>query len=68
MKIWLIGPTDIVRGWATKLREEYGIEGREYPSRQNPQEVRYYVDIDDRRAAEAYTGPEYQPPDSAGKR
>ena len=59
MKLRLIGPPDIVRGWARRLRDEFGIEGREYASRRNPAEIRYYADLDDRLAAEvAESGPD----------
>ena len=51
MKLRLIGPPDTVHGWAALLKRAFGVVGREYPTRGNGNEVRYYVDIDDRLAA-----------------
>ena len=49
MKLRLMGPPDIVRKWAERLRT-HGITGREYPCRDST-DIRYYADIDDRAAA-----------------
>ena len=51
MKLRLMGSADIVRGWAELLKVQFGVVGHEYPTRGNGNEIRYYVDIDDRLAA-----------------
>lgn len=49
MKIRLMGSPDLITKWGNELESAYGITGRIYPNR-NSQEVRYYVDLDDRKA------------------
>ena len=51
MKIRLVGPPDIVRTWATMIEEQFGCSGDEYPTRGRGTDIRYYVDIGDRKAA-----------------
>src|SRR5258708_1247695 len=51
MKIRLLGSADLVRAAAEAL-ERAGVPGREYPSRNGPQELRWYGDVDDRLFAE----------------
>ena len=53
MKLRLMGPPDIVRGWAVQLEEAFQSTGREYPTRVGGTDIRYYLDVDDRRAEEA---------------
>ena len=50
MKLRLLGPVDVVRVWAARL-SRMGFVGREYPARENGW-LRWYGDIDDRRAVE----------------
>ena len=50
MKIRLMGSPDLIKLWSIELEAAYGITGQTYPNR-NSQEVRYYVDLDDRKAA-----------------
>ena len=52
MKIRLMGSADLVRGWAALLEEQFGVVVGEYPNRRGGNEVRYYIDLDDRTAAE----------------
>ena len=52
MKIRLMGPPDIVRAWAALIEEQFGVSGSEYPNRGRGTDIRYYADIDDRKAAE----------------
>ena len=49
MKIRLIGSPDLIKLWSIELETAYGITGQTYVNR-NSQEVRYYVDLDDRKA------------------
>ena len=49
MKIRLMGSPDLIQLWANELKKAYGITGKTYPNRNN-HEVRYYVDLDDRKA------------------
>ena len=49
MKIRLMGTSDLIQQWAKELERAYGITGKTYPSR-NSHEIRYYVDLDDRKA------------------
>ena len=53
MKLRPMGPPDIVRGWASLLEEAFQSTGREYPTRGGGADIRYYLDVDDRRAEEA---------------
>ena len=52
MKIRLMGPPDIVRGWGQMIEAQFGVTGDEYPTRGKGNASRYYIDIDDRMAAE----------------
>ena len=47
--IRLTGAPDLVRGWGKLFEEQFGVSGREYPSRGNS-DVRYYINLDDRIA------------------
>ena len=49
MKIRLMGSPDLIQLWSNELKKAYGITGKTYPNR-NSHEVRYYVDLDDRKA------------------
>lgn len=49
MKIRLMGSPDLIQLWGNELKKAYGITGKTYPNR-NSHEVRYYVDLDDRKA------------------
>jgi len=51
MRIRLMGAPDLVKAWARHLEDQYGVSGRTYPSRRGP-DLRWYGDLDDRRAAE----------------
>ena len=51
VKIRLMGSPDLVQKWGKELENTYGITGKIYPNR-NSYEVRYYVDLDDRKAEE----------------
>ena len=53
MKLRPMGPPDIVRGWAVQLEEAFHSTAREYPTRGGGADIRYYLDVDDRRAEEA---------------
>ena len=52
MKIRLMGPPDIVRGWGKMIEAQFGVTGDEYATRGRGNAIRYYIDIDDRMAAE----------------
>ena len=52
MKMRLMGPPDIVRGWGQMIEAQFGVTGDEYPTRGKGTAIRYYIDIDDRLAAE----------------
>ena len=49
MKIRLMGSPDLIQLWGNELKKAYGITGKTYSNR-NSHEVRYYVDLDDRKA------------------
>ena len=51
MKLRIMGSPDIVRAWAAQFETHFGTRGREYPNR-NRTDVRYYLDLDDRVAAD----------------
>lgn len=51
MKIRIMGSPDLIEAWAAELKKAYGVTGRIYPCR-GSSEVRLYVDLDDRKAAE----------------
>ncbi len=51
MKIRISGAKDLVERWSTQMTRLYGITGRIYPDQGEPG-VRWYGDIDDRRAEE----------------
>ena len=51
MKVRISGPPDLVRAWAAQFETHLGIKGREYPNR-NSADIRYFLDLDDRVAAE----------------
>lgn len=51
MKIRLMGTADLVRAWAKMLENAYGLHANEYPCRGSG-EIRVYLDLDDRLAAE----------------
>ena len=63
MKLRLMGPPDIVRGWASLLEEAFQSTGREYPTRDGGADIRYYLDLDDLVAAGVMrlVGPELNP-------
>lgn len=66
MKIRLMGSPDLIRAWGEELQRAYGVTGRVYPCR-GGNDVRLYVDLDDRQAA-ALVGLDGQtPPAPAGK-
>ena len=65
MKIRLMGSPDIVRAWADQFQREFGIVGQEYGSRRGGNEVRYYLDIDDRLAARVGQVDASEPDDNA---
>lgn len=44
-----MGSPDLIKLWSIELEAAYGIIGQTYPNR-NSQKVRYYVDLDDRKA------------------
>jgi len=50
MKIRLTGSPDLVRAWSAALEKAFGVRCAEYPCR-GSNEIRAYVDIDDRIAA-----------------
>lgn len=47
MKIRLVGPSDLIRKAAARFGA-YGIHGKEYDSRYNANDLRWYADVDDR--------------------
>ena len=51
MKVRIMGSPDLVRAWAAQFETHFGTRGREYPNR-NGTDVRYYLDLDDRVAAD----------------
>ena len=51
MKLRIMGSPDLERAWAAQLETHFGIRGRVYPNR-NSADIRYYLDLDDRVAAE----------------
>ena len=51
MKLRIMGSSDLVRAWAAQFETHFGTRGREYPNR-NGTDVRYYLDLDDRVAAD----------------
>lgn len=51
MKIRMMGSPDIIEAWAVELNKAYGVTGRTYPCRGST-DVRLYIDLDDRKAAE----------------
>lgn len=50
MKIRLMGSPDLVRAWSSALENAFGIKSAEYPCR-GSNDIRAYVDLDDRIAA-----------------
>jgi hypothetical protein len=61
VKIRLMGPEDVVRAWAARLGQHLGAAGDFYPMR-GGWGLRWYVDIDDRVAAEVVEQPGPPPP------
>lgn len=51
MKIRMMGSPDLIEAWAVELKKAYGVTGRVYPCRGGNNEVRLFVDLDDRKAA-----------------
>jgi hypothetical protein len=51
---------DLVRNWASVLEESYGFKGKFYPNR-NSNEIRWYVDMDDRQAEQVLKDAEKTP-------
>ena len=49
MKIRLMGFLDLIQLCGKELEKAYGTTGKTYPNR-NSHEVRYYLDLDDRKA------------------
>lgn len=52
MKIRLVGSPDLVRAWNAHFGRLLGVSGPEYSSRYGKAEIRVYIDIDDRLAAD----------------
>jgi hypothetical protein len=52
MKIRVVGSKDIVRSFCDKAEQLLGVSPGIYPSRYGANEVRAYLDVDDRMAAE----------------